>query len=332
MKPGVSEKSVVRVEGGDPAAGVDRLLPAGIDAVRRETERVIGSWLDRREVPAALREAMAYATLGGGKRLRPIVCWYSAAALGGGDSSGAASLPAGAAVELIHAFSLVHDDLPSLDDDDVRRGRPTLHRHTSEAMALLAGDGMLTAAFEMLLDDASWDAGFQPDARLRMRLCRELASGTMGMINGQVYDTLGGFPDGLTDREKLELVHHNKTGALLSAACRMGAVIGAAAIGLDERATSHGVDAIGAYARSIGLMFQVVDDLIDVEQPAEHAGKATGKDAEAGKLTYPGVMGVDAARTAVRELEAEALAAVEPLGAAAEPLRGICRYMAVRTK
>lgn len=274
--------------------------------------------------PGNLREAITYALLGPGKRLRPVLAWHCAAAVGADPR---ASLPAGAAVELVHAFSLVHDDLPAMDDDDLRRGRPTLHRHTNEAMAILAGDAMLTLAFEHLVANTR-------DPSIAAALVGELARGTNGMIAGQVYDTLGGFADGLPPIERLELIHHNKTGALLQAACRMGALAGLSSLGLApaSAAARDRLEAVTDYARAVGLMFQVVDDILDVTQPAEHVGKQTGKDAQAGKMTYPGVLGLDRSRAEVARLESASLAAADRLGPPGAPLAVLARFMAVRTK
>jgi geranylgeranyl diphosphate synthase type II len=274
-----------------------------------------------------LADAAAYAALQGGKRLRPLLCWLCAAAVRGegadGQRFGLASLPAGCATELVHAFSLVHDDLPALDDDDLRRGRPTLHVHAGEAMAVLAGDALLALAFGVLDRVA--------DAVLRDALRHELVRGTLGMIGGQVHDTLGGLEHLYTDEDRLETVHRGKTGALLTAACRMGAISGLAQAGGPVDLEDGRLASITKYSESVGLMFQVVDDLIDVEQTDHHAGKRTGKDAEAGKLTYPGVMGVDGARTTADRLLDEARGAIADLGPVAEPLDELARYMRVRT-
>lgn len=256
--------------------------------------------------------AIRYALLGGGKRLRPILAWNCALAVGG---EGTQSLPAGAAVELIHAFSLVHDDLPAMDDDDIRRGRPTLHIHAGDAMAILAGDAMMTLAFRVIVDKTD-------DAVLGNKLTQELASATTAMIVGQVHDTMG-VVDGDDDLAKLRLVHGNKTAALIACACRMGALCASA----DERS----LDAVTQYAQAIGLMFQIVDDLMDVEQSSEHTGKRTGKDAAAGKLTYPGVLGVEGSRAEVRKLAEHAMKSLEPLGEKAVGLGQLCQYMAKRT-
>lgn len=267
--------------------------------------------------PPALVDAVRYALIGGGKRLRPLLAWHCARAIG---KPGTIAAPALVAVEYIHAFSLVHDDLPAIDDDDLRRGRPTLHIHAGEAMAILAGDAMLNAAFGLLAR-----ANLPP--ALATLLLGELASATSAMITGQVYDTLGGLPASATPVQRLRLIHRNKTGALLRAACRMGALC---AIGPKPR--DRRLAAITRYADAIGLMFQIVDDLIDVQQSSEHTGKRTQKDADRGKLTYPGVLGVEASQREVARLRAKAHAAVRELGKPAEPLRMLADLMATRTR
>jgi geranylgeranyl pyrophosphate synthase len=246
-----------------------------------------------------------------GKMLRPILVLESARAAGGSVED---AMPAAVAIEFVHAFSLVHDDLPALDNDTMRRGKPTCHVAFGEAMAILAGDCLLALAPVAAARAAHNAAEIQ----------RELMSGTVRMIAGQVYDTLQGFPDGLPDGQKLELVHHNKTGALLEASCRMGAL----ASGADEATIAR----LTTYGRATGLMFQIVDDLIDATQTADHAGKATGKDAEAGKLTYPTVHGLEGSRREIARLRAEASEAIAPLGARAERLALLLDFLATRTK
>lgn len=277
-------------------------------------ERALDTAIRSRGLPLNLEEAMRYAAGGGGKRLRPLLTLLSARAAGG---SAVDSMPAAIAVELVHSFSLVHDDLPSMDDDDMRRGRPTLHVQAGETMAVLAGDALSAFAFEVLGDCPL-------RANVRIGLVTELANATNAMIAGQVYDTIGGFAQELDASQRLTLVHRNKTGALFRAACRLGAL----AVEADDEALT----AISAYGAAVGHMFQIVDDLIDVEQDPEHAGKATGKDAAKGKLTYPAVHGVEASREVVARLLTEAVDAVAPLGEAAEPLATLAREMAARTR
>lgn len=274
-------------------------------------------------LPPNLAAAIRYSFLGPGKRMRPLLAWHCAAAVGADPR---VCLPAAAAVELIHAFSLVHDDLPGLDNDDLRRGRPTLHKHTSEAMAILAGDAMLTLGFQIITDRV-------PDPRLANQLVRELAAGTSAMIAGQVYDTLGGFTPSDQPPAKLKVIHENKTGALIRAACRMGALCALHSLPASDPARhASSLAAISAYADAVGLMFQVVDDLLDVTQTTDHLGKRSGKDQDAGKLTFPGVHGIERSREFVRELHQSSINALSSLGAAAEPLRQLASYMAVRTR
>lgn len=284
--------------------------------VRGMVDEFLGAFLAERDLPSNLDEAIRYALLGPGKRTRPHLALACCRALGGSDQ---AALPGAGAVEMIHAFSLVHDDLPSLDDDEMRRGRPTTHVEFGEAMALLAGDALMSLAFELAHRSS------QPS-----RCAGELAAACTDMIAGQVLDTLGGQGDqNWQDAEpldRLKRVHQGKTGALIRAACRIGAICAGADDDSDE------LRSITVFAEAIGLMFQIVDDLLDEEQPAEHVGKATGKDREAGKLTYPGVLGIEPARREIRRLQKQAMEALRRFGPEADPLREICDALAVRTK
>ncbi|MBI1336195.1 MAG: polyprenyl synthetase family protein [Phycisphaera sp.] len=292
-----------------PAIDVAQLTaPAG--AVEAYMDKV----LTDRPLPANLREAAKYALLGGGKRLRPVLIVRSCEAVGGTLED---ALPPACAMEMIHCFSLVHDDLPAMDDDDLRRGRPTLHRHTNEAMAILAGDLLTGLAFEVLATRIA-------DPVLANRCVTELALATNDMIAGQVYDTLPDFPPEVRPIEKLRTIHRNKTGALIRASCRLGAILA----GCDEKQLAQ----LTRYGEAVGLMFQVVDDLLDVTQTTEHLGKKAGKDSDAGKLTYPGLIGIDASKREVERLRNESLDALTSLGQAAQPLRDLCEYLAVRTK
>lgn len=297
-----------------------------IDAYIKECISTLSAGGQWGKMPHNLTDAMLYSTLGPGKRARPLLVWHSFGAVAGNSEHPAhveQCLPAAAAVEMIHAFSLIHDDLPGLDNDDLRRGRPTLHKHTNEAMAILAGDCLLTSAFQVLSERVA-------SLTLQAKLVRELALGTNGMIAGQIFDTLGGFPAGITAEQTLELIHRNKTGMLMRASCRMGALC--AIEGHPEAGRLDALGAITRYAEAIGLMFQVVDDVLDVTQSTEHLGKKSGKDLDAGKRTYPGVLGLEQSRAAVRHLHELSLAAIEPLGEAAEPLRQLSTFMAIRTK
>ncbi len=278
-----------------------------------DVERFVEGFLDQRPLPANLDAAIRYALLGGGKRLRPVLVVRCCEALGAPRQI---ALAPAAAIEMIHCFSLVHDDLPAMDDDDLRRGRPTLHKHTNEAMAILAGDALNTLAFELLVTQV------QP-AELAATLVRELATATDDMIAGQVYDTLPDFAAEVDAMTRLRTIHHHKTGALLRCACRMGALV--------AHADAAQLDAITCYGETIGLMFQVVDDVLDVTQTTEHLGKTAAKDIAQNKLTYPAVIGLDASRREIARLHEAARAALQTFGPAADPLRQLCDYMAVRS-
>ena len=285
--------------------------PVADSELLASVERALDDALTHHALAPRLREAMRYAALGGGKRVRPILVLRSCEAVGGDRT---AAMPAAIALEMVHCFSLVHDDLPALDNDDLRRGRPTTHKAHGEALAILAGDALLSVALEVALSSPRDPAG----------IALELASSCTAMITGQVYDTLAGFPGNPGPADRLRLIHDNKTGALLRAACRMGARCG----GADAAA----LRALTTYGEALGLMFQVVDDILDETQSTEHLGKAAGKDRDAGKLTYPGVFGLDESRAQVERLLRESLAALSPLGEAAEPLRQAARTLATRTR
>lgn len=285
--------------------------------------------LDERALPANLREAAKYSLLGPGKRLRPILTIRSAEAVGA--AAEAAYAPA-AAIEMIHCFSLIHDDLPAMDDDDLRRGRPTLHKHTNEAMAILAGDLLSSFAFEHL-------AAASPSA-IAGKLIHELATATNDMIAGQVYDSLPAFDESMEGLDRLKTIHRNKTGALIRCACRMGVIAGCHATDAGDDDLEKKLEAVTRYADAIGLMFQVVDDLLDVTQSTEHLGKAAGKDAEQGKLTYPGLLGIEKSREEVQRLRQVAHTALDDLSDGqsgdgadrTEALLQLCDFMAVRTR
>ena len=265
-------------------------------------------------LPRNLVDAMAYSLLGPGKRMRPILVIRAAEAVGGDAEC---AMPAAAAIEMIHCFSLIHDDLPAMDDDDLRRGRPTLHKHTNDAMAILAGDAMMGLAFELITSRIT-------PAERSVQILQELAAGTNAMIAGQVYDTLPDFDSQIPSLDRLRTIHRNKTGALIRASVRMGAICAGA--------TENQLNAITRYGEAIGLMFQIVDDVLDVTATTEQLGKTAGKDVEQDKLTYPAVMGLDASRVEVERLRLDAHAALECLGPAARHLLDLCQYLAVRTK
>jgi geranylgeranyl diphosphate synthase type II len=276
------------------------------------------------DAPPVLAEAMGYSLFAPGKRLRPLLAVLACEAAGG---SLEAALPAGCALEMVHTYSLIHDDLPAMDDDDLRRGLPTCHVKFGEALAILAGDALLTLAFEVLAE------GCGP--RTAAVSCVELAkgAGAVGMVGGQVLDLTadgrvpGRIPEGVAG---LENIHRRKTGALFRSALRLGVFAAQA-----ERA--DGVNpatlaAIDRYASAFGLAFQVTDDLLDATGDAGKAGKRVGKDAARGKLTYPGLLGVEASRRKATELGQEAVAAAGALGPGGEPLAALARYVVARDR
>lgn len=266
--------------------------------------------------PALLHTAMRYSTLGGGKRVRAALVYAAGEALGApADELDAAAC----AVELIHAFSLVHDDLPSMDDDDLRRGRPTCHKKFDEATALLVGDALQTLAFEVLASDSS-----DPDtvrARLAMVQALAVASGSNGMAGGQALD-IEATGQSLTP-EQLIRVHEMKTGALIHASVVMGA-LAATSVNGDIRAK------LDDFGRCIGLAFQIVDDILDVTSDTKTLGKPQGSDLEANKATFPAVMGLEEARKRADSLLESALASLEPLGDNARSLAEIARFIVHR--
>ncbi|PRA61875.1 MULTISPECIES: polyprenyl synthetase family protein [Pseudomonas] len=263
-----------------------------------------------------LYAAMRYSVMNGGKRVRPLLAYAACEALGVApeQANGAAC-----AVELIHAYSLVHDDLPAMDDDDLRRGQPTTHKAFDEACAILAGDGLQSLAFNALLDP---QLSPQTDAiRLVMVQTLALAAGPAGMVGGQAID-LGSVGLKL-DQIALEFMHRHKTGALIEASVRLGALASA-------RADQLQLQALQTYARAIGLAFQVQDDILDVESDTETLGKRQGADIARDKPTYPALLGLDAAKAYALELRDQALHALRPFDAAAEPLRALARYIVER--
>lgn len=264
------------------------------------------------DAPPLLIEAMEYSLMAGGKRLRPVLVLEAAIACGREVNQSA--LAAASAIELIHTFSLVHDDLPAMDNDDLRRGRPTNHKVYGEAMAILAGDGMISLAFELIATDA--------DPEVAPRLIAELAhaTGPQGMIGGQVLD-MDGEQKSLSF-EQLQQLHRMKTGALLRSSCRLGA--------LSTNALEVQLSSMTEFGRYLGLAFQIVDDLLDVTATPEQMGKATGKDAAKGKNTYPALLGIDETRRQAHAQLESALKALEPFGPSADGLRALAKFVVER--
>ncbi|MFL6589218.1 MAG: polyprenyl synthetase family protein [Chthoniobacterales bacterium] len=283
-------------------------------ARQKEVDRALDRFLPKATVaPATIHKAMRYSLFAGGKRLRPILCLAAAEACGGKT---AAALAAACSVECIHTYSLIHDDLPSMDNDDLRRGRPTCHKVFGDAIAILAGDALLTVAFEI--------AGHaKPVSRYNLRdVLREIAvaAGSRKLIAGQVADLEA---EGRRIKPtQLRSIHENKTAALLTTSVRLGAM--AANVAPKQLA------AITAFGRALGLAFQVIDDILDVTQTSEKLGKSAGKDLAAQKATYPAVLGLEGARKEARRLTRQAHRALGTLGENAVVLRALADYLLAR--
>lgn len=263
--------------------------------------------------PPQLQEAMAYSLLAGGKRLRPSLVLIACEACGGEAER---ALPAACALEMIHTYSLIHDDLPAMDNDDWRRGRQTNHKVFGEALAILAGDGLLTLAFEIVARDV------QPP-RVAAACCADLAraAGMVGMVGGQVAD-LEAEGEGVGSVEQLEAIHRRKTGALLASALTLGARI--------AEADDNTLDRMARYGQCLGLAFQITDDLLDVRGDLQTLGKSAGKDAAHGKLTYPSLLGEEASRVRAASLIAEACRWIAPLGERGRRLEALAQFVLER--
>ena len=293
-----------------------------LDKTAEDTEALLGQLLtDKLEAdeiarPKRLMDAMRYSSLGGGKRLRPFLVVESAAVFG---VSRDAALLAGAALECIHCYSLIHDDLPAMDNSDLRRGRPTLHKKTDDATAILAGDALLTLAFDIITRDE-----IHRDPTVRLLLTRALAraSGIGGMVGGQIYDLAGEGRFG--DREPVDVarLQQMKTGALLRFGCIAGALLG--------QASAKQYQALDDYGKALGEAFQIADDLLDVEGDAAALGKPAGQDAAMGKTTFVTQLGIEGAKQRVRDLLARGDSALSIFGDKGDVLRATSRFVAER--
>ena len=306
---------------------MSRAEPGGFDleryleAARRRVDADLNEALPQADdPPPLLHRAMRYAVFAGGKRLRPILVHAGAEAAGGNAPFASAFA---CAIECIHTYSLVHDDLPALDDDDLRRGQPTVHKAFDEATAVLVGDSLLTFAFEMLVSSAGGEdrAG---DGALRLSAMRALiaAIGTRGMIGGQVDDLLAtGRP---VDEDHVRSIHARKTGALLKACPVIGGMLAGAGPPLLAELARYGED--------LGLAFQIVDDVLDIEGTSQTLGKSAGKDRAAGKATFPAVIGVARSRALAQEMAARAEDTAGRIGERARPLAALARFVVSRTR
>ncbi|MFP4695048.1 (2E,6E)-farnesyl diphosphate synthase [Thiohalospira sp.] len=289
------------------------MVPTLTEAARRAEGALSARLPDEADDPTPLAAAMRYAVTGGGKRVRPFLVYAAGTALGAPLER--LDAPA-AAVEFIHAYSLVHDDLPAMDDDDLRRGHPTCHRAFDEATAILAGDALQALAFSALAEAE----GLPEPARLRMVAQLARATGADGMVGGQARDISAVGRE--TDLAGLEAMHRRKTGALIEASARLG--------GLAAEADETTLATLGRYAAAVGLAFQIQDDILDVVGDTETLGKAGGADAAREKPTYPALLGLDGARERARAMVHDALEALAELGDGAEPLRDLARYVIER--
>ncbi len=288
---------------------------AYLELAKKRVEKALEDSLGP-EQPEKLREAMRYSLLAGGKRLRPILC-LAACELTGADSEKA--IPTSVAIEMIHTMSLIHDDLPAMDNDDLRRGRPTNHKVFGDAIAILAGDALLTRAFEMV---AIRTKGVSAESLLKVVGELSLVSGAPGLVGGQVVDLECEGKD--VDLETLEYIHIHKTGALLKGSVLCGAIIG----GADENLLT----ALRIYAKSIGLAFQIIDDILDVTSSSEVLGKTAGKDLIADKTTYPKLLGLEQSRKRANELVDRAKESLKPWEENAKPLLALADFIISRDR
>ena len=287
-----------------------------LERQRLLVEKALETALPENKGPEAIVvEAMRYSLFAGGKRLRPILCLAAAEAVGGDVE---AAMPAACALEMIHTYSLIHDDLPAMDDDDLRRGKPTSHVVFGEAIAILAGDGLLTEAFVLLSDYRT----MIPERALKLINVIASAASYRGMVGGQVVDMLS--QNKPADVETVEQMHSRKTAALISAAAESGALAGG---GKDDQ-----VKALARYGRAIGLAFQIADDILDIEGQTEVLGKTAGSDVARGKVTYPAAVGLESSREAARKLIDQALVALDGFDETADPLRALATYIVTRKK
>jgi geranylgeranyl diphosphate synthase type II len=297
---------------------VREILHAGVELTDRALERLLPS---EDQVPSSIHCAMRHSTFAGGKRLRPILAMEAARTLYF-RKAGRGELPAGveelgAAIEMLHTYSLIHDDLPALDNDDLRRGKPTCHVVFGEAIAILAGDALQTLAYQTL-------AGLRCPAKATVEIVRLIAEATgtvEGMIGGQVLDLEGEHTK--PTAESVDAIHRAKTGALI----RVSLVTGGVYAGGDAEDARR----LTEFGRKAGLAFQIVDDVLDVTQDSEHLGKTAGKDLTSDKATWPAVFGIEASRAHAEKLIAEAFAVLAPYGDAAEGLKAVARYLVERT-
>ena len=291
-------------------------LPAAMADSARAVDEVIEYLLAKPDGPEArVYEAMRYAALAPGKRLRPFLVLASAHLFGVSQRS---ALQAAVAIELLHTYSLVHDDLPAMDDSDLRRGRPTCHKAFDEATAILAGDGLLTLAFEVL---AQPDTHGDPAVRIELVSCLAKAAGVAGMVGGQMIDLLAEHDDTL-DIGAIMRLQRLKTGALIAFSCEAGAILG--------KSSAENRRALIGYAHDLGLAFQIADDLLDAVSTEAETGKSVGRDAEAGKATFVSILGLEGAKKQAKALVDQAIGQLETFGDKADLLRQVAHFVVER--
>ena len=302
-------------------------VSAYIDARRREVDEALSHLLPAPpDCPQVLYDAMTYSLRAGGKRLRPVLCLASAEAVGGDR---ALAMPAACAIEMIHTYSLIHDDLPAMDNDTMRRGQPTLHVVAGDGMAILAGDGLLTQAFHLLSTEPRTSDPAVMARKLRVLMAVSAAAGPIGMVGGQAMDLACVTPDPrghlapALDEHGVRIMHGKKTGAMIRASAAAGAIIGGGTI--------EQVAAIDGASAELGLAFQIVDDVLDVEGASEHLGKTVGKDAAAGKPTYPSLYGVARSKQMAADCLARAEYTLRECGMGETHLLDIGRWVVNRT-
>jgi geranylgeranyl diphosphate synthase, type II len=284
---------------------------------RQSIDSYLISYLEAPSAPSVLNEAMKYSLFAGGKRIRPILALTSYEACGGDPAK---IIPQAAALELIHTYSLIHDDLPAMDNDELRRGKPTSHKVFGEAIAILAGDALLTEAFLMMANGASNGGAINPTCLLKAVREAALSAGANGMVGGQAQDILSENSE--PDADTLEFIHLHKTAALITASVRMGPIL--------ADSTRDKLYSLTRYGECIGLAFQIIDDVLDVEGTTEELGKSAGADSRKKKLTYPLLFGIEGARQKAKDLIESATDALCIFSSEAGPLREIAKYLGER--
>ncbi len=292
-------------------------IKAYLKEKKGEVDSFLESYFSAPFKPQILRDSIAYSLSAGGKRIRPVLCLAACEACGCDSKE---IIPHASALEFIHTYSLIHDDLPAMDDDDLRRGKPTNHKVFGEGMAVLAGDGLLTEAFSLLADPQYARPSIHPLSVVRVIHELARASVIIGMVGGQAQDLIS--EDQEPDAEILSFIHTHKTAALIAASVRIGGILA----GCSEEALLN----LTRYGRNIGYAFQVVDDILDVEGETEVIGKPAGSDEKKKKMTYPKLYGLEESKKKAAWLLAGAIDALDPFGEKAEPLRGIARYLGER--